>query len=621
MKKYPYLEIEYDDRYICLNEDPKEFNVLFHINEYTTNIINVEADIYTLDTNIAIEENKIIPFEEGLAVVIFVYTYKEILYKEEIEFVVYNTFFRENYKLHLLPEIDKINLETNIPFQVLMDTLFEFYDIIHAYKQDIIKLKEPLTTKHKFLNSLFSESGFNFTDFETENNIADVITAKVYRNLLNNLQQILEIRGTQEAYELFFNFIGYEVEILEYWFYKNDMLVETNLTYPNKSTYKLYDILGQEIEHSTETPDPKYFVNGNKLKNKYNKSNFIRIQYSLNDNLPSNYVKSRELIRKYLDWLKPKHIKYLEEIFDFPLTVDQDEEKISWLLDLDTDDIEFEGVGTTTPTQPPKPPPIEENKYTSTGKIIFKGDSYISSFSFVSLYGKINIIGSHEYISLDKYIFENTSGAITFKNSAFRQVFKNIEGKINFNGECSVEHKHLYLHDLGSFYIYWRDYLDDEYRDNLGNKTKIYYTPNVGNNDSYDADTTEFFAKDFSLNNNQTYVEDFNHTEVFEFSDTIRTFRRFDRDWQFDSGLRFDTFAFIDEYHPGVVPSNNIPKHIFELEENEIREKYLSLKELFEQEEDEIEEEYELRIKKKLVEEYIKDFNTILTLNSINQLI
>jgi len=578
IKIYPMIELEYQDRYISINDENREFFVWFYLT--TTNKINVTAltTVYTLDENIYIKNNFIYPLSEGTCIVNFIYEYEGVKYTKEIEFVIYNSFFRDNYERHILPNIDRINMQTNVPYKVVFDTLFEFYDILYAYQNDIQNIKNPLKVKNKYLKTLFSERGFQFIDFETENNSLDALTTKVYKNLLNNLIEILDIRGTKTAYELFFGALGYDIEIFEFWFNDKEQLIEINVNDPDSSTFDTYNLNGERLEEEfQEYVDPRNYVNGNNNRNYFNKSNYVRVTYSKNSNLPSQFIKSKTLIKEYLEWLKPNHIEYLTEIF-----------KIDELND------NFYNLNETVISSPiyifdDDPPYINPEIFISTGKkLILKGSALITQFfseGIITLNGAA-ITGN--------YTFESTNGVINLNGSGFEYKFISTNGFLKLNGDSTATYTIIYdTFDPGPPdrpVIYWQHYLTQANRDNF--ETGFVKEVHIGG--KIFKIPADFFALDYShINSYKTSIT--LSRNIYE-EDEIKNGVKFDFNWNYDEGIKFDSFSFLQE----LINNNTIVKFI----DSELRNKYSQYvfnnpKLITENDYD-----YDIRIKNMIINEY-----------------
>lgn len=577
MQSYPYIFVDYDNKYISKNESI-EVDVYLYIGpDNRINITNL-CNIYSLDDKIIIDGNTLTAFKEGINKIFFTYTYNSKKYFEEIEFIIYDTFFRDNYKLHFIPEIDKINIQSNEPLEIFFDVLFEFIDIIYVYVNEVDNIKHPLKTKYDYLRSLFTEKGFNFFDFETEFDSLDEITFKIYRNLLFNMERILEIRGTESAYELFFTILGYDIEIFEYWFNSEGNLVEFNLTYPENSTFKCYDTNGRELPEYDTYEDPRYFLNNTQNKTVNNKSNFIKILYRKNQNLPYTFTKSRFLIKKYLECLRPKHIRYFEDIYDiaiFDEGIDGEEINLNF-IGFDGDDTTPSGLNAfrfTSYIDTYYPPYVKKFR-SEEGSINFSGYSETSAliYYFNSSSGKIKFENG-ALIYLTEYSFESTSGKMEFKGSYNERNFTSESGKLEFkNGATFSAYVYKYLDFNSKPTILWSDYMTQENIDNFEmGFVNGFYTNWLQHYSS------ETFSRNFSLEDTSTYQTELDLTPGFSFRDEIVTKLKFDIDWDFDDGIMFDSFQFMLEKSFYDTNNDDETVNIMSINQNEINNKYYAL--------------------------------------------
>ena len=269
---------------------------------------------------------------EGTGRVKAVYEYvnpkgKKILLKSEIEFVVYDAFFRNNYK-NMWTSFEVENLKVNKKLDITIKTIMEYFDIIHAVKNDIEEITDPLYTKSKFLSLLGQNLGFERIDFSDEDTSLELISNNLYRELLNSLQDLLQIRGTSLSYELFFNALGYDIVLKEFWYDDESRLIEINPIDDTQSTFFAYDETGRPIdEPQIPRKDPRKNSSKDNPYNINSKSNYIRIDLSIKEDENGNPVNEdlisgpaefnttkKKVISKYLEFLRPQHLKYLLQV-------------------------------------------------------------------------------------------------------------------------------------------------------------------------------------------------------------------------------------------------------------------------------------------------------------------
>lgn len=256
--------------------------------------------------------------KEGSAVLLIIY--QDLHIREEI--ITYQPHIKNIYKQNLLTEQDRIKLEENDGLELLFDTIMEMFDIYYAYNNDIKTLRSPRAVKSKMVDTLGTSLGFPKIDYTKENTSLEYLAEKLYKELLHNYRELIEIRGTALPYELFFGALGFEVTIDEFWFDEDGNLIEIDPHDDNKSTFFRYDTEGRQIDfppvpkpdpRKNNSPDKKYFIN--------QKSNYLRVNISKKPGIyPDSYSSfsesQRKIIRKYLAILKPSNMQYLNEVFN-----------------------------------------------------------------------------------------------------------------------------------------------------------------------------------------------------------------------------------------------------------------------------------------------------------------
>lgn len=308
---------------------------------------NVNTSIFTLDDNVVFDQTtKIIHFnKEGTGALKAVYTnsFGESFSFEQ-KFVVYNVFFKDNYINHFVSSFEKLKLSKNKKLKIMMDTMMEMMDILYAYNVDAKLLNSFSGVKSEFLDLLGQNVGFERIDYESVNTSEEDSANKVYKEILSNIFDLLNIRGTNLAYDLFFNAIGYNINLQEFWYNDNSELIEINPYDDTLSSFYRYDTNGVNLDSPPfANKDPRRFIsNDNVFKN--NKSNYVRpILSSINTDFapsPSSFTtRKRNVIKEYLEYLRPSHVQYIQELIaatvtPIPETLDDidGDEFISYLL-------------------------------------------------------------------------------------------------------------------------------------------------------------------------------------------------------------------------------------------------------------------------------------------------
>lgn len=341
------------------------------INDPSQKLYVLPLDEYYADIKKEVIDGKLvftIYFKQiGTARFKVIYDYKDQLGRQQketqiIQFVCYEKFFSTNYK-YLVADFDYNIIQKNEKFKVIIENIFEMFDILYAYSNDSRDINNPLLTKSKFLETLGRDIGFERIDTEDLDTQFEQISNNLYRSLLSVMSRILNLRGTPLSYQLFFNTLGYDIVINEYWWDNADRLVEINTSNPIfDSTFDLYTTEGIFLNQKSSY-DPRTLVDPNE-PTKNAKSNFISVQLSaLKDNLgiPVDYApdvqtlsaNKKRVIKEYLAFLRPQHIQYLNEIIHFNLSEDGKDYELIDFLDLITETLSVQQLISINNTMPP----------------------------------------------------------------------------------------------------------------------------------------------------------------------------------------------------------------------------------------------------------------------------
>lgn len=259
------------------------------------------------------------PLAKGTCQIGAYYTYAGQDLASKQECLIYSAFLRDNFAVSSLGTLDYNSYQGNTKFRVLLKSLFELFDILYAYQSDIDSINDKMNIKDKFLTIMSNSYGlekqaiYDGTKWEYAYN-------KMYRELLYNLIDLIRSRGTKLAYELFFGALGYDIQLLEYWFDKNGNLVEIDPENFLNSTFYPYTIDGNPLgDIQFPQIDPRKDISPNNKYNFCQKSVYVRpiltVKNLVDHPASSNAAYERMLIYKYLQWLKPNHIEYLQTMF------------------------------------------------------------------------------------------------------------------------------------------------------------------------------------------------------------------------------------------------------------------------------------------------------------------
>jgi hypothetical protein len=264
--------------------------------------------------------------KEGSGVIKASYKDEYGVFYTSIQFVCHSTFFVDNYLTYFLPEIDSTRISGNKKLKAIFDTIMEMLDILYAYNEDLRVINSFRYGKSKFLSQLAQNLGFERIDFLAFNSPYELPSNETFRELMGNILDLLSIRGTKLAYELFFGSLGYDISIKEFWYDENGDLIEINTEDEGSSTFYAYNEDGTPADQpQVARRDPRKNINVNSVF-KNNKSNYVRISIdgSKNSSIapePSTFSpEKRMIISRYLEFLRPSHIQYIKETIPLSIT-------------------------------------------------------------------------------------------------------------------------------------------------------------------------------------------------------------------------------------------------------------------------------------------------------------
>lgn len=334
------IELSFDTEFLYFNKnetDEVSYKVWGYITDTNKVDITDTSTITVFDYNAEkIDTNKLKLLELGTCIIKAFHTVSSTQEKfvDTQEIVIYESFLRDNYLTNLVSNFEKEKIQGNTFLKTIMDTCMQYFDILYAFNEDNITLKNIYKTKSKFLSELGKSMGFQFFDQENINTVLEKQSQDIYRELLVNLIDLVNIRGTKNAYQLFFSVLGYDIRLEEFWFDSDGNLVEINpddflITESNPtgarlSTFFRYDLAGNQIDDPpVERVDPRYLMELDNDYDRNNKSNYVRpiisvrndLSNSIQINDPSTFsIEKRRIIKKFLEYLKPKHIQYMQEL-------------------------------------------------------------------------------------------------------------------------------------------------------------------------------------------------------------------------------------------------------------------------------------------------------------------
>jgi hypothetical protein len=303
---------------------------------------------------------KFLPKAEGSGVIKAIYSYNGEKFYTSKQFLCHKSFFKDNYLTYLVPTLDAQNIESNQFLKSIFDTLMEMLDILYAYNEDLKIISNFKYGKSKFISLLAQNVGFERIDFTQFNTKYEFTNNETFREIISNIFDLLSVRGTHLAYELFFNALGYNITMQEFWYDSDGNLIEINSEDESLSTFFAYGT-GGELLDNPPLPrlDPRKYNpilsnDNNSFSSPYirilnsdgtisfqknddiiinkknnsitqnvfvnNKSNYVRL--ILNNSINDDYFESpgdfspekRKIIKTYLEFLRPSHIQYITEL-------------------------------------------------------------------------------------------------------------------------------------------------------------------------------------------------------------------------------------------------------------------------------------------------------------------
>lgn len=137
-------------------------------------------------------------------------TYKLLMYT--YKYCVISSFFQNN-KGRFMPEADFLEIENNGVGSAFYDAMAKEFDKLNEMINKCLEYRDFDTIPYDLINYLTQLLGFEKKDIN-----ADTETEAKFRELAKNILDIYRIKGTNYSFELFFNFLGFNIKISEYYF-------------------------------------------------------------------------------------------------------------------------------------------------------------------------------------------------------------------------------------------------------------------------------------------------------------------------------------------------------------------------------------------------------------------
>ena len=183
--------------------------------------------------------------------------------KELINFSIYiynfgtiDNFYEKNI-LNFLPEYDRNYIKKQPQLKIFFEVMGNKLDNIESKLTNIKNIYDIETVPENILDYLGQNIGYEREE-ESLKNIS-------FRELLKNIIEIYKIKGTQYSFNLFFKFLGFNIELKEYYFNKD---VENPLKTKNTNTK-------ENVQFYLTNEDPTKEVNKNRVASHLDKTRNI----------------------------------------------------------------------------------------------------------------------------------------------------------------------------------------------------------------------------------------------------------------------------------------------------------------------------------------------------------
>lgn len=278
-----------------------------------------------------------------------------------------SSFFQNNVE-HFMPQYDLDTIKENTAAEAFLDSVLKEFDKIDRMLVETEKYLNYDEIPWKYIVYLTQMLGLekdllNFDDSEEE----------LYRELAKNILDIYRVKGTSYSFELFFNFLGINIEIREYFFdrryyyakfpeenpetgtsnkYTKDFYLTTinpsfnaNPNFSASEVISLRDFSPQENLRDFDELVEKYGIEAVLGYCEYDKNN-ERYTGKVYKYFKTNYIYYYASALGGKSNLTSKQISSLAKYLDFltPIFVMKDIKTVAYTMD-DNDNISFDGGG------------------------------------------------------------------------------------------------------------------------------------------------------------------------------------------------------------------------------------------------------------------------------------
>lgn len=123
-----------------------------------------------------------------------------------------SSFFQNNWE-YFVPDVDYTEMEKNSSIMGFMDAIMKEFDKLDSIMDDVKKYKSYQDIPYDYIVYLTQLMGIEPKHFMIMQN-----QKKLYRTIAENIMDVYSVRGVADTFTLLFNFLGYEINIEEYFF-------------------------------------------------------------------------------------------------------------------------------------------------------------------------------------------------------------------------------------------------------------------------------------------------------------------------------------------------------------------------------------------------------------------
>jgi hypothetical protein len=254
---------------------------------------------------------------EALARIYFSFKYSNV-----------KNFFFDNY-VRFLPEFDILKIQGKEKVKLFQESLMREFDKFATIIDDISLLQDVDEIPVEYIGYLGQLVGF-----EREEIL--YVTDERFRVFIKNIIEIYKVKGTNYSFELFLNFLGYNVEIFEYWFDRryanyipgfNPFTGETN-----KESYTFYLTPHNPTEVIPPNIYPKEFAKIEDISSQMNVWDFNVLAQQYEPNILLGYKKNyteKKYTGNYFKFFKTNVVEFRLSVLSYSSVVTGEQELIA----------------------------------------------------------------------------------------------------------------------------------------------------------------------------------------------------------------------------------------------------------------------------------------------------